>query len=230
MDRLLLGFRSTFEGKPYLHRNATIGDRIASFLYEDLLSLDRAPKFADRIRNVEIVVNSRNLVTGRVGRRGDGTLGDLVPGAVATKEEGFVVRRGPVATLHVGAEVKIIATKMTAQFDRVMTDLKNQESIFRQQSDKALTVGIVGVNFAEVYTGYEGSRQFEAKSPPARSAPEIVRRLDEKVRSSYDEFLILRFSATNRAPFLFHWVNELATREQYSSILLRLSQAYEARF
>lgn len=230
MDRLLLGFRSAFEGQPYLHRNSTIGAGIASVLYEDLLSLGRAPKFADRVNRVEVVVNSRNLVSGRVGRRGDGTLGDLVPGAAATKEEGFNVRRGPVATLHIGAEVKIIATKMTAQFDRVMNDLKNQASTFRDQSANALAVGIVGVNFADVYTGYEGTRQFDAKSPPSRSAPEIVRRLDEKVRAAYDEFLVLRFSASNRAPYSVHWVDERGTREQYSSILLRLSQIYEARF
>ena len=37
-------------------------------------------------------------------RRGDGTFGELVPAAEASRQEGFVVARGPVATIEVGAE------------------------------------------------------------------------------------------------------------------------------
>lgn len=178
----------------------------------------------------EIVVNSRNRVTGRDGRRGDGTLGELIPGAEPLTEAEFQVKRGPVATLQIGTEVKILATKMTAQVDRVMNDLRHQAQTFRLQSPKAIAVGIVGVNFADAYTGYEGTRQFEARYPPSRSAGEIVRRLSEKVRPEYDELLILRFKATNRAPFAFQWVDESGTRQEYAGLLLRLSHEYETRF
>lgn len=151
MDRLLAGFRNTFEGKAYLHRNSTLGDAIASLLYEDMWALGRSISFKQRVSAREVVVNTRNQISGKVGRRGDGTLGELVPGALTSEETGFQVSRGPVAALQVGAEVKIIATKMTAQFDRVMNDLKGQAQTFRDHGKAVLTVGIVGVNFAEAY-------------------------------------------------------------------------------
>lgn len=230
MNSLLEAFRRSFEGVRYRHRVSTTGDRIAAFLYDDLFSLAHSEKLVARVRAATDVVNTLNRIKGREGRRGDGTFGQLVPGAAARSEQGYVVKRGPVAALRVGAEMKVIGTKQIAQIDRVMNDLRSQAETFRRVTDKALTVGIVGVNFAEKYTSYEGKRAFPAKYPPSRDAPEIVARLERAVRPAYDELLILRFRATNSPPYPFEWIDEGETRMIYNSALLRLSNEYDARF
>jgi hypothetical protein len=229
-DRLLQAFRATFLGQRYLHRRAYTGDVIASHLYEDLLALGRSAKLVHRIELEQVAVNNLNRIRGREGRRGDGTLGAVPPSARLQLEPGFQALRGPVATLEIGTEVKIIATKLTAQIDRVMTDLRHQADTFRVQSDQAIRVAIVGVNFAGAYTGYEGSREHIAKSPPAREAPDVVRRLAQFVKPSFDELVILRFRATNRDPFGFDWVDEDGTKLDYGSALVRISNEYERRF
>jgi hypothetical protein len=177
-----------------------------------------------------IAVNNLNRIRGREGRRGDGTLGVVPPTGKTRHEEGFDVHRGPVATLEIGAEVKIVATKLTAQIDRVMTDLRHQAEVFAGQSDRAIRVALVGVNFAHEYTGYEGTREHIAHTPPSREAPDIVRRLKQFVEPSFDELVILRFRATNREPFLFEWVDEKGTMLDYGSALVRISDEYERRF
>jgi hypothetical protein len=42
-------FRSLFEGQSYLHRDSSLGDRVASYLYEDLYSLGKSTKLRKRI-------------------------------------------------------------------------------------------------------------------------------------------------------------------------------------
>jgi hypothetical protein len=76
---LLRGFRGLFEGKPYLHRDSSLGDRIASCLYEDLYTLGRSTNLHERIDAGNRVLNARNVTVGIVRRRGDGTFGELVP-------------------------------------------------------------------------------------------------------------------------------------------------------
>jgi hypothetical protein len=229
LQKLLDAFSRAFEGKPYLHRNSTIGNAISLYLYEDLLTLARSVKFVQRVNSAAIVVNTYNRVAGRAGRRGDGTLGVLAPTSAPKVEPGFQVRRGTVAALEIGAEMKIMATKMSGQIDRVCGDLEKQAKVFRIQSPRAIAVGIVGVNFAEVYTGFEGDRRHDAKSPPAREAVEMIRRLDEP-RPHFDELLILRYKATNRPPYAFRWVNEAQTGLKYGSALVRISDEYDQRF
>jgi hypothetical protein len=126
--------------------------------------------------------------------------------------------------------MKVIGTKQIAQIDRVMRDLRDQAEVFRTITRASLAVGIVGVNFADKYTSYEGKRSFPAKYPPSRDAPEIVARLERAVRPAYDELLILRFRATNRPPYPFEWVNAEETQMIYNSALLRLSNEYDVRF
>jgi hypothetical protein len=70
-----------------------------------------------------------------------------------------------VAHLQIGAEVKIGATKLIAQVDRVINDLSKQARIFESHNPNAIRVGFVGVNFAQTYTGHEGDRQYVAKTP-----------------------------------------------------------------
>jgi hypothetical protein len=229
MDKLLQKFEETFRGKTYKHRVSNTGDVIASCLYEDLLSLANSPKLVQRVQDGLVAVNTSNQIKGKKGRRGDGTFGRIIPGESPVLVPDFGVPRAPIATLEVGAEVKIMATKMIAQIDRVISDLVGQAQTFRRHNPRAIAVGIVGVNYADEYTGYEGERSFDARTPPGREAPEIVRRLDA-VKAEYDEVLILKYKATNRPPYPFSWVSLTDARLEYRSILVRVSDEYQARF
>src|SRR5437763_17161965 len=106
---LLRTFRGIFDGKPYRHRIANLGDLVASQLYEDLVALGKSTRLVERVQQHERVVNLKNLMTGKPGRRGDGTFGELVTAAVALTEKGMLVARGPVATIDQGAETKSLA-------------------------------------------------------------------------------------------------------------------------
>jgi hypothetical protein len=230
MALLLDAFEALFTGQVYKHRIPTHGDRIAGFLYDDLLALARSPKLVQRIQQREIVVNNRGKVFGRLGRRPDGTFGVLVPGAEPELCPPYATCRGPLAQLQIGTEVKIMATKMTAQVDRVLGDLEKQSRHLSRQNKAAVRVAIVGVNHAPAYTGWEGTRSFIAKVAPAQEAGEIIRRVETEIRPLYDELLILPFSATNRPPYHFSWVNQTRTLHEYNSILVRVSEEYQARF
>lgn len=157
---LLRTFRSLFEGKPYRHRVANLGDLVASQLYEDLAALGKSLKLVERGQRHERVVNLRNLMIGKPGRRGDGTFGELVPAAVALTEKGMLVARGPVATIEIGAETKILAKAMIKQIDRVITDLLNQATQFKRGGGNPICVAFVGVNFAEEYVSFEGRKRW----------------------------------------------------------------------
>jgi len=155
---LLDTFQSLFEGQKYEHRNSTLGDLVASQLYEDLVKLGRSPKLTERVKNRERVVNVGNKAVGKKSRRGDGTFGELVPTVVAIAEEGLLVTRGEIANIEIGAETKILAKAMIKQIDRVIGDLIRQVEEFRKTGGQPICVGIVGVNAAPAYTSYEGDR------------------------------------------------------------------------
>jgi len=76
--KLLETFRAVFQGKVYKHRDSSIGDVIASQLYEDLILLNKSEKLAARVGSHERVVNLGNKAVGKPSRRGDGTFGELV--------------------------------------------------------------------------------------------------------------------------------------------------------
>lgn len=228
--RLLDAFRDTFQNRVYKHRVSTLGDRIACHLFDDLLDLNRSPKFVSRVASGHVVVNAGNRIKGKAGRRGDGTLGELVPGGQSSNDPDYLVQRGPIATMEIGSETKILATKMIAQIDRVLNDLEGQAHIFKGHSASAITLAMVGVNYADRYTGHEGARSFPAKVPPSREAPEIVRRIEQRIPNHFDEVLILKFKATNRPPYPFEWLDEQETRLLYGSVLTRISHLYEQRF
>jgi len=227
--RLLEAFESAFSGKRYLHRNQGIGNFVASHLYEDLIDLGRSPKLVERTVAGQYVVNTSNLVKGRKGRRGDGAFGELIPGDEANSETGFRVQRGPVASLLVGAEVKIVAKAMIKQIDRVMTDLESQAQTFRQQTSRVITVAIVGVNFSDSYTSYEGKRRYPAKPAPSKEAPTAVQRITQRVAPAFDELLVLRFRATNVPPYPFEWVDARDNSQAYGAALLRISNLLHDR-
>ena len=58
-------------------------------------------------------------------------------------------------------------------------------------------------------------------------ASEAVRVLP---KPSFDEFLILRFRASNQAPHAFEWLDLEATNLDYGAILTRISREYNRRF
>ena len=230
MDKLIQQFEKTFRGKVYKHRVSNTGDIIASYLYEDLFDLAESTRFNQRVNDHSIVINTNNQIKGKKGRRGDGTLGRLIPGEDFYKIPSFFLARGPIANLQIGTEVKIIATKMIAQIDRVMTDIINQSKTFKNYTSNSICVGIVGVNHASTYEGHEGDRTFITKKPPAQEATEVIRRIEARVKPEFDELLIFRFRATNIPPFYFDWVDAVQVRQDYKSALVRICNLYEDRF
>src|SRR5947209_7733416 len=231
---LLRTFRGLFEGKPYRHRIANLGDLVASQLYEDLVGLGKSAKLIERVRHHERVVNLKNLMTGKPGRRGDGTFGELVPVAMAVIQKGMLVARGPVATIEIGAETKILAKAMIKQIDRVITDLTNQATQFKRGSGNPICVAFVGINFADQYVSFEGRKKWPTDGKrykhPIQEATQAEQRLNDKARPAFDEFQILRFRATNARPFPFDWFDLGNTAMEYSAVLTRISREYDRRF
>lgn len=231
---LLRTFRGLFEGKPYLHRKSNLGDLVASQLYEDLVTLNKSATLVERVQHHERVVNQKNLMTGKPSRRGDGTFGELVPAAVALTEKGLLVARGPVATIEIGAETKILAKAMIKQIDRVITDLINQATQFKIGGGNPICVAFIGINFAEQYVSFEGRKRWPTDGKkykhPIQEAAQAEQRLIDKARAAFDEFQILRFRATNSRPFPFEWMALGTTEMEYSSVLTRISREYDRRF
>jgi hypothetical protein len=231
---LLRTFRRLFEGTQYKHRDSSLGDLVASQLYEDLVTLNRSMKLVARVQAHERVVNLANRAVGRPSRRGDGTFGELVPTAIAVTEAGLLVARGEVANIEIGAETKILAKAMIKQIDRVIGDLVRQVEEFRKTGGQPICIGFVGVNFASGYTSYEGEREWPTDvgkhKHPAQEAAEAERRLTSKAASAFDEFQVLRLRATNTAPFPFEWVDYEQTAKEYSALLVRVSREYDRRF
>jgi hypothetical protein len=231
---LLAAFRGLFEGRAYLHRNSNQGDKAVRHLFEDLRNLNRSSLLSQRIDEQSRVINTANKRVGIVSRRGDGSFGELVPVAVALREDGFLVSRGPLASIEIGAETKILAKAMIKQIDRVVGDLLRQVEEFKKGGNP-ICIGIVGVNCAPAYTSFEGDRAFPTDGTarfkhPAQEAPEAISRLERLARPSFDEFLILKFKASNVAPFPFEWVDENETLLSYSALLARVSTLYQRRF
>jgi hypothetical protein len=231
---LLSTFRSLFQGTKYKHRDSSLGDLVASQLYEDLVALGKSEKLATRVKTHERVVNLANRAIGRPSRRGDGTFGELVPTAVAITESGLLVARGEVANIEIGTETKILAKAMIKQIDRVIGDLLRQIEEFHKTGGKPICIGIVGVNFAPSYSSYEGDREWPTDGKkhkhPIQEAEEAERRLLSRAAPKFDEFQILRFRATNVDPFPFDWVDYDKTTKEYGALLVRLSREYDHRF
>ena len=222
--QVLEEFRDLFAGKRYLHRDSSLGDRVAVRLYEDLLTLGKSRRLVERVARQECVVNARNTTVGRKARRGDGTFGELVPAVAAITADGFQVARGPVANIQVGADTKILATAMIKQIDRVIGDLVRQVAQFKSTGGTPIAIAFVGINYAVCYTSYEGpDRAFPTDGGrykhPVQEAEDAKSRLLSLARPAFDEFLLLPFRATNVAPFPFEWVDYTATDREYSALL-----------
>lgn len=233
-SKLLDRFQALFEGQQYNHRRSNLGDKVAEYLYEDLFDLAQSPTLLQMVADQRGVLNTRNRTHGVKHRRGDGTFGIAIPGEDAVEDPGFAIPRGPIATILIGTEVKIMCKAMIRQIDRVQNDLVGSVREFRKSNKHALTVGIVGVNHAEVYCSYEGDREYPTTGEgrhlhPIQEAEKATARLEE-VRGKFDELLVLRFEATNMEPYPFLWVDPQGVQRDYSAVLVRLSAEFEQRF
>ncbi|MFN0066759.1 MAG: hypothetical protein ACKVYV_03895 [Limisphaerales bacterium] len=231
---MLRTFRSLFQGTRYKHRDSSLGDLVANQLYEDLVALGKSDRLAQRVAARERVVNLGNQAVGRKTRRGDGTLGELVPAAAAVTEDGLLVARGEVATIEIGVETKILAKAMIKQIDRVIGTLQRQTDEFRKTGGQPICIGLVGINHAASYTSFEGERAWPTDGRkhkhPVQEAAEAEARLLAQARPAFEEFQLLRFRATNVEPFPFEWVDEAVTSKEYSALLVRVSRDYDRRF
>jgi hypothetical protein len=234
--RLLTEFRRLFEGKLYKHRDSSQGDLVAMHLYEDLINVNRSPRLieAATVRR-DRVLNVQNKRRGISARRGDGTFGEIIPGETGLTDAGYLVARGPIATVEIGVEVKILAKAMIKQIDRVINDLRNQVVQFRRGGGSPICVAVVGINQADSTVGYEGIRPFPTTGRqgflhPFQEAPEAERRLRAEAASDFDEFIVLRFKATNAPPYPFEWASYRDTQLDYAASLSRISAKYQQRF
>jgi hypothetical protein len=233
--RLLKEFRGLFEGIKYEHRRSNLGDFVAMHLYEDLVAINKSDRYLISVENMSRVLNVQNQRKGIDARRGDGTFGELIVGAEPQIDRGYKVARGPVATIEIGVEVKILAKAMIKQIDRVQSDLANQVLNFKKRagSKTPICVGVVGINYAEVTTSYEGGRSYRTDGikykHPVQEAEQARTRL-AAVRDFFDEFVILRFRAQNEPPYPFEWVNTKETQLEYGAALIRISNEYQSRF
>jgi len=234
--RMPAEFRRLFEGKIYKHRDSSQGDFVAMHLFEDLVTIERSSKLIEAaIHRKDRVLNVQNKRRGVAARRGDGTFGEIIPGEAPITDSGYLVSRGPIATVEIGIEVKILAKAMIKQIDRVINDLRNQAAQFKRGGGNPICVALVGINRAESTVGYEGDRPFPTTGKqgflhPVQEAPEAERRLRADAAPEFDEFLVLRFRATNAPPYPFEWVDYNETRLDYAAALARISARYQQRF
>jgi hypothetical protein len=231
---LLKAFRGLFEGTQYLHRRSNLGDYVASQLYEDLVVLNKSGTLTERVHSHDRVVNLQNVTVGKPARRGDGTFGEIVPTAVAVIQKGILVARGPVATIEIGAETKILAKAMIKQIDRVIGDLIRQVEQFKRSGGNPICIAFVGVNHSDQYTSYERKRKYKTDGKsykhPSQEASRAEELLIQRALPSFDEFQLLRFRATNVRPYPFEWVDFEKTQMEYAALLTRVSREYDRRF
>ncbi len=174
--------------------------------YEDLITIHRSPKLLEAaINRKDRVLNVQNKRRGVSARRGDGTFGELIPGETSITDAGYLVSRGPIATVEIGVEVKVLAKAMIKQIDRVKNDLRHQVTEFKLGGGSPICIAVVGINQAESMTSYEGDRPWPTTGAggflhPFQEAPEAERRLRAVAQPEFDEFLVLRFKATNAPP------------------------------
>ncbi|HEY1341326.1 MAG TPA: hypothetical protein VGF59_27640 [Bryobacteraceae bacterium] len=130
-------------------------------LYEDLIAIRRSPKLSEAaVERKDRILNVQNKRRGVAARRGDATFGEIIPGETAIVDEGYIVARGPIATVEIGVEVKILLKAMIKQIDRVINDLRNQTVQFKRGGGNPICVAVIGINQAESTVGYEGDRPF----------------------------------------------------------------------
>jgi len=235
----LTAFQALFDGKRYLHRNSTHGDKLALEFYEDIYSMGLSLKFIQHVDSIRRGISTKNTRAGVPARRGDGTFGEFIPGQSLITVPGYSIKRGPVATLDIGVEVKIINKAMGKQVDERISSLQKQSDYFvsgrdRQARDNPIRIAIIGLNHAEYTIGYEGTREYRTDGKaflhPSQEVESATKRIKEELAPHFDETIILRYKTTNEDPYPFQWVNRKATELDYGASLVRIAKEYEQRF
>lgn len=228
--KLLAQFEATFRDRRYLHRNSQLGNRIADYLFDDLYELDSSSAFRADVDRGLVALNPKGVSPGVATRRGDGSFGPVVPRYRPARYPGHIVGVAPTAEVDIGAEVKILAKAMIKQIDRVISDLCGQARHFKTKSPDSISVGLVGLNLADMYVSYEGDRTYPTGRygpHPSTEAPEAERRLRASAEPCFGEFLILPFRATNAPPYPFEWASPRSTEDAYGAALRRIVRSYE---
>ena len=125
---------------------------------------------------------------------------------------------------------------MIKQIDRVTGDLLKQVAHFKRGGQTAVSVGIVGINHASytVGTRVSGRREQPGKGGflhPFQEAGDAERRLRADAAPAFDEFVILRYRATNEIPFMFEWVDyEVRLGRTMRQLYSHYSREYQGRF
>jgi hypothetical protein len=230
--RLLDTFRDLFQGKVFRHRSSNQGDFVAIQFYEDLYNLPNpSQKYVTRVNQAVSVLNVQNRRHGVEARRGDGSFGEIVPSIPPISDAGYAVKRGPIATIEIGIEVKIVQKAMIRQIDRVINDLRGQVNQFKSKGGQPITVGIVGINEAKSYVSYEGDKAWPTTGVgrhkhPYQEAAAAEARLLALAAPHFDELLVLKFAATNDPPYPFTWVSQHKTNMDYGAVLVRVSNRF----
>ena len=155
------------------------------------------------------------------------------------EEPGYTVRRGAVATLDIGVEVKVLNKAQIKQINDRVAGLQKQADYFIRGRDgrargNPITVAVVAINSAEHTVGYEGDRSYRTDgrkhAHPYQEAQIVESRIRAEVAPQYDETVILRYRATNEEPFGFSWVDRGGCARDYLASLVRISSEYERRF
>lgn len=201
--------------------------------FEDLYALGRSERYRHRVETGISVLNTKNRRSGVTARRGDGSFGEIVPDTTTLTDTGYVVPRGTIATIEIGVEVKILMKAMIKQIGRVISDLTRQVEHFRSRGGDAICIGVVGINRAPHCTTYERARPFRTDGKeythPIAEADKAERRLLGEAAPAFDEFVVLRFEATNEPPFRYSWADRARTQLDYGASLVRVSQKYQSR-
>src|ERR1019366_7998732 len=98
------------------------------------MAIKKSGSYVLSVESMSRVLNVQNKRKGIEARRGDGTFGELIIGEEPHIDPGYRVARGPVATIEIGVEVKILAKAMIKQIDRVKSDLANQVQNFKHRA------------------------------------------------------------------------------------------------
>ena len=103
---------------------------------------------------------------------------------------------------------------------------------FKAHHGKPITIGVVGINCAAATMSYEGAgRSYKTTGKggymhPFQEADEAERRMRNLAGPFFDEFLVLRYNATNEPPFPFGWDNAAKSNQEYGAILTRVSSRF----
>lgn len=152
-------------------------------------------------RRMHLLDTFRGLFHGKVYKHRNSSLGDLV--AVEFYED----------LVSVGKSTKLVQ---------------------RIAAHDPVCIGFVGINCAHRYVSWEGQRSYatdgKSEKHPSQEAAEAEARLVALAKPAFDELLIMRFAATNEAPYPFAWDNYQKLLLEYNAVLTRVSRQYDQRF